>query len=258
MGIAGIALALLAWYVLSAAMGSIAFPSPVEVVANLRDNLFASTYLESHRLGSGGYLPHLTYTVQNVLAGVCVGAAIGIALGLGSVLWPVIGDLVTPIAGTFGTAPIIVAAPFFLIWFGVVATAQFLLVAFYTLLLLYIYSRRAVDNIPPEYIESALTLGARRWDVFRSVYVAGTIPQITAGLRIALAGAWGLEAVTELLGAQEGIGLLMNFFRGGFLIPGMLALTLLLGVVAVFFDWVLVLASGYLTRWSEAGHQLAL
>lgn len=258
LAIIGIGCALALWQGASVVAGSAAFPSPVDVFSNLRDNLFSSLYLEQHRFASGGYIPHLIYTVRNVILGVSTGAAIGIFLGLASVLRPVIADIVTPIAGTFGAAPIIVAAPFFLIWFGIVATAQVLLVTFYTILLLYIYSRRAVENIPPEYVESALTLGAKQRDVFRAVYVPGTIPQITAGIRIALASSWGLEAVTELLGSQEGIGVLMTFFRGGFIIPGMLALVVVLGIVAVFCDWLVVRASNYLTRWSETGHRLAL
>ena len=37
-----------------------------------------------------------------------------------------------------------------------------------------------------------------------------TVPELIGGFRIALAGAWGLEAIAELLGAQHGIGFLIN------------------------------------------------
>lgn len=257
-GAVGLILALLVWQLAALSAGSAAVPSPGDVWENVAGNIFSSVYLEQHRFPAGGYLPHIAFTVENVLAGVVVGCVIGISLGLGSVLLPAIGEVVTPVAGTFGTAPIIVAAPFFLIWFGIVSSAQILLVTFYTALLLYIYSRRAADNVPPEYVESALVLGASRWHVFRSVYAPGTVPEIMAGLRIALAGAWGLETVTELLGAQSGVGVLVLFYRGGFSVVGMLGLTLALGVVAIMVDRLLVLIGAYVTRWSEAGHQLAL
>ena len=42
--------------------------------------------------------------------------------------------------------------------------------------------------------------------VLLDVYLVGTLPEVFGGIRIALAGAWGLEAFSELLGAPHGIG----------------------------------------------------
>lgn len=257
--IAGIALAILVWHLGSMVIGEVTLPGPAKTMAYINENLFESRYLRSHGLGEGGgYLPHLLYTTQNVIAGVMVGSAIGISLGLLSIRAPVIGEVVTPIAATFGTAPIVVAAPFFLLWFGIVAFGQFLIVAFYTSLLMYIFSRRAGDNVPPQYIESALTLGTNPGTVFRRIYVPATIPEISAGFRIALAGSWGLAAVAELLGSQLGAGFLIKFYASAFVVEGMFALTLLLGLIAIAFDRGAVFAFRYLTRWSESGHQLEL
>ena len=156
-------------------------------------------------------------------------------------------------AATFGAAPIFVAAPFFLVWFGVVPTAQVMMVSFYTALLLYIFSRRAADNVAREYVESASTLGAGRFDVFRAIYLPGTVPELVGGFRIALAGAWGLEAIAELLGAQSGIGFLINYFSEVFGIVEMVSLTLLLGCVAIVCDGLAVLSARALLRWTATG-----
>jgi ABC-type nitrate/sulfonate/bicarbonate transport system permease component len=123
---------------------------------------------------------------------------------------------------------------------------------------MYIFSRRAGDNVRPEYVESALTLGAGPWSIFRWVYVPATVPEIIAGFRIALAGAWGLEAIAELLGAQRGAGLLIKFYANAFVVDGMLALVLLLGLISVVLDRLTIVAGRYLTRWSESGHTLQL
>lgn len=257
--VAGVALAILVWQLASMAIGEVTLPGPGKTLAYINDNFFESAYLVSHGLGSGGgYVPHLVYTSQNVIGGVLVGTAIGTTLGLLSIRTPVIGEIVTPIAATFGTAPIVVAAPFFLLWFGIVAFGQFLIVAFYTSLLMYIFSRRAGDNVQPHFIESALTLGTNPGTVFRHIYVPATIPEITAGFRIALAGSWGLAAVAELLGSQLGAGFLIKFYASAFVVEGMFALTLLLGLIAVGFDRLAVFGFRYLTRWSESGHQLEL
>jgi ABC-type nitrate/sulfonate/bicarbonate transport system permease component len=256
---AGVVAAIGIWQLASMLVGNFTLPSPAVILRTITINFFRSSYLASHGLFGGvGYLPHLEYSVQNVLLGVVLGTVVGVVLGLSSIRFPIIGEIVGPITASLGAAPIVVAAPFFLIWFGVVATAQVLIVTFYTGLLMYIYSRRAGDNVMPEYVESAQTLGAGPWLIFRRIYVPATVPELIAGFRIALAGAWGLESIAELLGAQRGAGLLIKFYASAFVVEGMLALIVLLGIVAVVFDRLAVLGAHYFTRWAEAGHKLQL
>jgi ABC-type nitrate/sulfonate/bicarbonate transport system permease component len=257
--ILGIALALGIWQLLSFAMGVYTMPGPLVTARHLADNFFHSDYLESHGLSSGvGYLTHASYTVRNVVIGVALGTGIGVAIGLLSMRLPVLAEIVTPITATFGAAPIFVAAPFFLIWFGIVPTAQILMVTFYTTILMYIFSRRAAENLASLYVESALTLGGTSWSIFRWIYVPGTVPEIRGGFRVALAGSWGLAAIAELLGSQQGVGFLIKFYATAFVIDGMLALTVLLGLVAIVFDRIILLVFAYLTRWAESGRRLAL
>ncbi len=258
LSITGVILALVAWQLLADQQG-FALPSPIDASRDIRENFFQSTYLEQKGLSDGGgYTVHLWATTQNVLIGVALGSALGISVGLLSLRIPLLSEIVNPLAAAFGAAPIFVAAPFFLIWFGIQATAQVLMVGFYTALLMYIFSRRAGENLEAGYIESALTLGGKPGSIFRYIYLPGTVPEIAGGFRIALAGAWGLEAIAELLGAQEGAGFLIKFYATAFVVDGMISLVVLLGLIAIFFDRLVVFGVSYLTEWSESGRQLAL
>lgn len=252
--IGGIIVGLGLWKLVSLSMDDAVMPGPIATFEYIADNVFASEYLEAKGLSDGGgYIPHLLYTTRSVLAGVAIGTAIGVAIGLASLRLKVLQEVANSITAVFGTAPIFVAAPFFLIWFGIVPTAQILIVAFYTTLLMYVFSRRAGENIPTGYIESGLTFGAGRWAVLRRIHLPGSVPELTGGLRIALAGAWGLAGIAELLGAQQGAGFLIKFFATAFVVDGMLAIIVLLGLIAIALDQLLVVAASYLTRWSEAG-----
>jgi ABC-type nitrate/sulfonate/bicarbonate transport system permease component len=249
----GFGLATAVWWYFST-RHPLTIPSPSDVVSDLRHNFVTSNYLLSHGVAGGkGYWYDLLYTTKNVAAGVALGTAIGVGIGLVSVPIPVISEVVNPIAATFGAAPIFIAAPFFLIWFGIVPTAQILMVSFYTALLMYIFSRRASENVPAELVESASTLGARGSKIFWLIYVPATVPELIGGFRIALAGAWGLEAIAELLGAQQGTGFLINFFAQAFLLTGILSITLILGLVAIVCDGIAVAGARLLVRWSAAG-----
>jgi ABC-type nitrate/sulfonate/bicarbonate transport system permease component len=257
--ILGIALFVGIWQALSVRVGIYTMPSPSIVLRHIQDNFFHSEYLVSHGLSTGsGYITHIAFTARNVIIGVLIGSTLGVTLGLLSMRSTALKDAVTPLAATFGAAPIFVAAPFFLIWFGIQPTAQVLMVAFYTTILMYIFSRRAAENLAAQYVESALTLGGTGGSIVRRIYLPGAIPEIRGGFRVALAGAWGLAAIAELLGAEQGAGFLIKFFATAFVIDGMFAMALLLGIVAVLFDRLAVLGFSYLTRWAEAGRRLGL
>ncbi len=221
--------------------------------------MWKSKYLEQKGLSDGGgYRVHLLATVWRVLIGVVFGAAAGGSLGLLSLPIKVIREVINPLAAFFGAAPIFVAAPFFLIWFGITPWAQVLMVGFYTALLMYIFARRAGENLDAGYVESAMTLGGTPASIFRHIYLPGTVPEIAGGFRIALAGAWGLAAISELLGAQEGAGFLIKFYATAFVVDGMMSLVTLLGLVAIFVDRIVVFGLSYLIRWSESGRSLDL
>ncbi len=211
-----------------------------------------------------GYAVHLVVTIIRILIGAALGTMFGITIGLSSLVFPKVAQVFTPVASFFGTAPIFVAAPFFVIWFGVEVPIMTTigLVTFYTTLLMYFFSRRAAENIPVGIVESALTLGGSPRSIFRWVYLPGTVPEIAGGFRIALAGAWGLGVLVEVLGIQIGGGHLIDIWR--FLIglveapSALVALITFYGVLAVLVDAVLVVIIRFLTRWSEAGRRLGL
>jgi ABC-type nitrate/sulfonate/bicarbonate transport system permease component len=158
--------------------------------------------------------------------------------------------IVDPVMMTAGTIPILVAAPFLLIWFGVGRMSAVCLVIFYVAAILYIFAERAADNLDPIYEDSARTLGATPRQVIRDLLIPGTVPEILGGLRIALAGAWGLEAISELLGSQEGIGKVLESLAGATDPQGIMAALLVLGLTAVVADAFAALAVARLASWS--------
>ena len=211
-----------------------------------------------------GYILHLVRTTSNILIAVALGTLLGLGIGLSTLLLPWIADVVTPIAGFFGTVPIFIVAPFFVIWFGIEypLLTTIGVVAFYTTLLMYFFSRRAAENIPVGIIESALTLGGDRRSLFRWVYLRGTIPEIAGGFRITLGGAWGLGTLVEVLGPQMGGGFLIRMWSHVMGVPegpaAVVSLILFFGVLAGVVDGILVLVTRCFTRWSEAGRRLGL
>lgn len=250
--VVGILAALGLWYGASRVIGRY-MPPPGDVFWNGINNLFASEYFVGLGLPEGGYLPHLTYTTMTVVLGVAIGVVIGCLSGLLSARWRVIDEITDPIISTFGTVPILVAAPFFLIWFGLVASAQVILVAFYTFVIIHIYSVQAVRNVHPKYVEYARTLGADGGNIFSRVVMPGAVPEIFGGVRVAFAASWGLAAIAELLGSRYGVGYAILTFESVYDLTSVMTIIILLGLIALVIDGLLGLVRRYLTRWSDTG-----
>jgi ABC-type nitrate/sulfonate/bicarbonate transport system permease component len=155
---------------------------------------------------------------------------------------------------TVGTIPILVLAPFFLIWFGVGRASALLLVVFYVTVMVYVFAQRATFNLSPIYEDAARTLGASKRRILRDVVLPGIVPEILAGIRVALAGAWGLEAITELLGAQAGMGKMIQVLAGATDVQGIFAALLTLGLAAIVCDALAAWLVGLATTWHKPTH----
>jgi ABC-type nitrate/sulfonate/bicarbonate transport system permease component len=249
-GLAGLLLTLAAWSGAAALLGP-ALPPPHAVLADAATNLLASDRLPGIGLPRGGYFPHLVSTARTVLLGGSLGAVAGMATGLASAESRLVADALAPVVSLLGTIPIVILAPFFLIWFGLSGAAQIALVAIYTATVLHLFTLRGVRNIPASYFDYAATLGATPAQRFLAVCLPGAMPEIFGGLRIACAAAWGLAAVTEMLGGQYGCGRVLVALRSVYDLTGIMAVVLLLSVLAIALDQAVVALRAVTLRWSD-------
>lgn len=256
LGIVGLLALLAVWWLIAGLqlVPAIFLPPPDEVARTIARNFFYSSYLAQYNLGTGGFAASLLYTVSNVLLAMAIACVVGISLGLISARITIVRSVFDPIVLTAGTLPILVTAPFFLIWFGTDRSGQVVLITLYAVTIIYLFAQRAVGNLDPIYQAAAHTLGAGHRRILTDVYLKGTLPEVFGGIRIALAGAWGLEAVAELLGAPNGIGRVIQALAASMDVPGIIAAIVSLAIVAVGFDFVVAGVFGYITRWQLALH----
>jgi ABC-type nitrate/sulfonate/bicarbonate transport system permease component len=252
LGIIGLLLFVGAWWLVSVFADPTAIPSPLIVVKRMMDDFWDARELRFYALPNVSFSNSMVYTAGNVLFATAVGSAIGTITGLATAKFKLVRSVLDPIAMTAGTIPILVLAPFFLIWFGTERSSAVALVAFYVVVILYIFAQRAAENIDPVFEDGARVLGATEVRIVRDVLIPGSLPEILGGIRIALAGAWGLEAISELLGAQRGMGRIIKVLAGTTDIQGIMAALLLLGLVAVVFDATTALLFAWLTRWRRS------
>lgn len=250
-GIVGLFVLAALWYVASYVATPDVVPWPHTVIKCLIDWFYVAPMLAAIGLTASGFGPNLAYTIENVILAVVAGSAIGVILGLSSARNPMFRAILNPIVSGATAVPLLVMAPFFLVWFGVGRMSSVLLVTLYTSVILIIFSQRAVLNLDPVFEENAMTLGARPGRILRDILIPATIPEMLGGLRIALAGAWGLQTVAELLGSSIGIGVMIRVLTGQADTIGIMAAVVAISTVAVLADAGLYLAARRGLRWKQ-------
>lgn len=242
--------AALVWWALSSRIANPAIlPDPAAVWRDVQADFWGSPGLEYLGLRNSSYLGNIWYTARLAVGSWVLGSLTGLVLGFLASRSQWVRDGVDPIVYTFGVLPPLVAAPFVMIWFGIGPVAQFVLVAFFSTVTVLTVALGASLNLDPKFEEYAASLGADRWRRIRFVVAPDALPACAAALRIALATAWGLQTIAEVMGSQEGVGRIVSLRFATGNTAGVLSIILLLALVCVVLDQILARFLSRLTRW---------
>jgi ABC-type nitrate/sulfonate/bicarbonate transport system permease component len=136
-------------------------------------------------------------------------------------------DLFELTLDTIRPVPIFALIPLFVLWFGIGRTPQIALVALGVFLILSFTTIEAVRNVPRIFVRAAMTCGASRFDIYRTVVLPSIVPEILLGIRFGLIAAWGLDVAAEFSSSSEGLGYFM-IVRGQYLDTAGIVLSVIL------------------------------
>jgi len=150
-----------------------------------------------------------TTAVESVL-GLALAFVFGVAVALAMSASRAARGLLYPSLVLSQAVPLIAVAPLILIWFGLGPSAKVLVAAFVCFFPITVNAVEGFRATDPLYAELLRTLGARRRDLYRHVYVPAALPGIFAGLRIAATYCVLGAVVGEWLGGSRGLGVYMT------------------------------------------------
>jgi len=108
-----------------------------------------------------------------------------------------------------------------------------------------------VKGIEPNFVRAARCLGAGEWQILWRVVLRAALPQIVTGIRIGLGVGWMALVAAELVGANSGLGFLINdsrtVLRTDYVIVGMATI----GVVGLAIDRVIRVIAQRSLPWSQ-------
>lgn len=150
-----------------------------------------------------------TTAVESVL-GLALAFVFGVAVALAMSASRAARGLLYPSLVLSQAVPLIAVAPLILIWFGLGPSAKVLVAAFVCFFPITVNAVEGFRATDPLYAELLRTLGARRRDLYRHLYVPAALPGIFAGLRVAATYCVLGAVVGEWLGGSRGLGVYMT------------------------------------------------
>jgi len=200
-------------------------------------------------LRSGLYPGHIWVTVSETLLGFVVGCALAFLLGAIVALSRRVEYFFYPIIVMFQAMPKVALAPLIIVWFGLGLTSKVVsaaLVAFFPLMVNTIVGLRSTDE---DRVNLMRSLSASRWQIFRMLQLPNALPYIFAGLEIAMIFALIGAIVAELVGAEKGLGMLIQSMNFTMDVAGQFSVLLILSVLGLILNGAVTLVRRRLLYW---------
>jgi NitT/TauT family transport system permease protein len=182
-------------------------------------------------------LKHAGATLAVILAGFTLSVCIGVPLALAVAFSPIFHRTVYPLIVFSQVIPKIAIAPLFVIWFGFGFLPKVLIAFLISFFAVVIQSIVGFTSLRPEPIRVARSMGAGPVALFLKVRLPHALPNIFAGLKMAMASSAIGAIVGEFIASQQGLGYLVLVANGELNTPlafaGMLLLSLM-GIVLYF------------------------
>jgi ABC-type nitrate/sulfonate/bicarbonate transport system permease component len=194
---------------------------------------------------------HLAATLERVAMGFGVGAALGVALGLAAGHLTPIRNVVEPLVEVLRPIPPLALLPMFIVWVGIGEASKIGFITYATFFPIFLTTVTGVRQIDPLLVRAAQSLGARGVALFTRVILPAALPDILTGLRLGVALAFFVIVISEFIGAEHGLGYLINDGRNFFLVPQMLGAAVVLGLLGYAGNGLVRLLERRLTRWQH-------
>lgn len=215
-------------------------PSPVKVGRQLAELLSMSVTYE-----------HLLKTFYRMMAGYSLAVAIGVPLGIVLGYWEKIYESVEFIIDFFRSFPATAVFPLFMLAFGIGDGSKIALVVFGCALLILVNTTYGVHGCSRTRKMVAETMKASEAYIMAKVVLPEALPQISAGLRLALSLSLIIIVVLEMfIGTKRGLGYLIYNAHMTYQIADMYAFIVLAGLIGYFINQGYVKLENKIIHWA--------
>lgn len=156
--------------------------------------------------GDPRFIAHIWMSLERILLGFTLAALVAVPLGLTMGRFATLRAVVFPVVEVLRPIPAIAWVPMsIMLWPSNEESIIFItfLGSFFPILINTLHGVAAID---PAVVRAARSLGAGETDLFREVYLPGSLPHIFTGLTVGMGVAWVSLIAAEMISGQFGIG----------------------------------------------------
>ena len=206
--------------------------------------IFATTY---QMFADGSIYPDLLVSGEEFVLGFGLAVIVGVPLGILMGWYTRLNALLDPFVNALYASPRIALMPLIIIWFGIDLKAKIAIIFLSTVFPILVNTMTGVRAMERDFVKVARSFGATDRQLFRTVALPSSVPNLLTGLRLGLGHALIGIVVGEMNGATAGIGYMMsvagNTFQTDKVMVGLLiiagsgiALTQVLRMIEARFD----------------------
>jgi len=192
---------------------------------------------------------HVSVTLSEIFAGLALGLIVAFIMGYAVAKSRTLERILSPYIIASQAIPIVALAPLLVIWFGFGRFSKVLvcaLVVFFPILVNTVVGLRSVER---DWRDLMRSLEANRWQMFTKLELPAALPVLFGGLKVGVTLSVIGAVVREFVGADRGLGFLVNLGQGLLDTPLMFVAIFLLIVIALGLYGLLSLIEGWMLNW---------
>jgi ABC-type nitrate/sulfonate/bicarbonate transport system permease component len=165
--------------------------------------------------------------------------------------WKVVDEQFDPLVEVLRPIPPLAWIPLSILWFGIGDIQNQFIIFLGMFFPILLNTIAGVKSVEPNLIRAARCLGASETRILRRIVLPAALPQIMTGIRVGMGFGWMALVAAELIGANSGLGFLINdartVLRTDYVIVGMITI----GLVGLSIDQFIRLLGRRVMPWSR-------
>lgn len=192
---------------------------------------------------------HLKASLVRSFTGFGLAIVTAIPIGAAIAWYRPVREFLLPVLEIFRNTAALAILPVFTLILGIGETSKIAIVLYACFFPILLSTITGVAGVDPQLLRSARVLDLSAVQTFRKVVFPAALPTIFTGIRISGAAAILVLIAAEMIGANAGLGYLINYSQFNFLIPKMYAGILTTSALGVALNYALIGIERRLSRW---------
>ncbi len=168
----------------------------------------AATGFEMFRDGS--IYPDLLVSAQEFVLGFGLAVIVGVPLGILMGWYSRLNAALDPFVNALYAMPRIALMPLIIIWFGIDIWAKIAIIFLSSVFPILVNTMTGVRTMERDFVKVARSFGASDGQLFKTVALPSSVPNLLTGVRLGLGHALIGIVVGEMNGASAGVGYMMT------------------------------------------------